>query len=43
VLTAGRTMEQWAAAARRLDEHFGSAADRVRIGQRPEFPEPVRV
>jgi MoaA/NifB/PqqE/SkfB family radical SAM enzyme len=31
------TMDEWAAAARRLDAHFGTAEDRVRIDRRPVF------
>ncbi|OKJ49560.1 hypothetical protein AMK27_36570 [Streptomyces sp. CB02009] len=32
-----RTMAEWAEAARRIDLHFGSAADRARIAARPPF------
>ncbi|WP_219468452.1 radical SAM protein [Nonomuraea rhizosphaerae] len=34
-LTPVRTMEQWAEATRKIDLHFGSAADRDRIARRP--------
>lgn len=37
-LSAVRTMRQWAAATRLLDQHFGSEDDRVRIDRRPVFP-----
>ncbi|QIS12409.1 radical SAM protein [Nocardia arthritidis] len=33
-----RTTRDWAAAARRIDYHFGDAADRARIDRRPVFP-----
>ena len=36
-LSPVRTMRQWAAAARTLDYHFGSDADRLRIDRRPAF------
>ncbi|MGI5380572.1 radical SAM protein [Streptomyces sp. CA-251387] len=32
-----RTMPEWAAAARRIDLHYGSEADRARIAARPPF------
>jgi hypothetical protein len=32
-----RTMKDWAAAARRIDHHFGSDADRARIERRPAY------
>jgi len=36
-LRPARTMAEWAAAARRIDQHFGSAESRTRIAQRPAF------
>lgn len=36
-LSPVRTMRDWAEAARRLDYHFGDAADRARIDRRPAF------
>jgi molybdenum cofactor biosynthesis enzyme MoaA len=36
-LSGARTMTQWAAAARRIDLHFGSDAVRARIERRPAF------
>lgn len=38
-----RTMRQWAEAARRIDYHFGTDADRARIDRRPAFAVPVSV
>ncbi|MFI6498249.1 radical SAM protein [Nonomuraea typhae] len=32
-----RTMREWAEATRKIDYHFGSAADRARIDRRPAF------
>lgn len=40
-LSGVRTPLDWAAAARRLDVRFGSAADRARIERRPSFIGPV--
>lgn len=38
VLRTARTWPEWAAATRRIDERFGSAAVRERIGNRPAYP-----
>lgn len=37
VLSAIRTMADWAAAARKLDYHFGAERERLRIDRRPAF------
>ncbi|MFI9455865.1 radical SAM protein [Amycolatopsis sp. NPDC052450] len=36
-LSSVRTVEEWAAATRRIDYHFGSEAVRARIDRRPQF------
>lgn len=38
-----RTMRQWAEATRRIDYHFGTEADRVRIDRRAAFALPASV